>query len=316
MPSLDVVIVNWNAGEQLRRCLESIAAARRDGFALARVAVVDNASADGSCEGLGNLSLPLAILRNDRNAGFAAACNRGAAGSAAEYLLFLNPDTRLYPGSLARPVAFMESPEGAATGIVGIRLVDERGETSRSCARFPTLATMLSKALGLRRLSPRLFPSYAMTEWDHAESRDVDYVTGAFFLVRRSLFAELGGFDERFFVYLEETDFARRARSLGRTCRYLADARAFHRGGGTSERANAERLFYAASSRLLYARKHFGAGAAFLYLAASAILEPAIRVAAAARPGGRIREVARAYRLYWRSLPRLLEGRSVDEPPA
>ena len=102
--SVHVVIVNWNSGTQLRECLASFAATANDDVALARITVVDNASGDGSAGGL-ETALPLTVIRNADNRGFAAACNQGAAGSGAEYLLFLNPDTRLMPGSLSCPCA-------------------------------------------------------------------------------------------------------------------------------------------------------------------------------------------------------------------
>src|SRR5437660_9499647 len=102
-PCIHVVIVNWNSGAQLKECLASFAAVASDEVAV-RVTVVDNASSDGSADGLeGVTSVPLAIVRNADNRGFGAACNQGAAGSNADYLLFLNPDTRLMPGSLERP---------------------------------------------------------------------------------------------------------------------------------------------------------------------------------------------------------------------
>src|SRR6266567_9639863 len=116
--SIHVVIVNWNSGSQLKECLQSFAAVASDEVALS-VTVVDNASTDASCEGLESLTVvPLAVIRNADNRGFGAACNQGAAGSDADYLLFLNPDTRLMPGSLALPARYLQSPEHAAVGIV------------------------------------------------------------------------------------------------------------------------------------------------------------------------------------------------------
>ena len=98
--SAHVVIVNWNSGAQLRECLTSFAAAAGDDVTLSRITMVDNASVDGSADGLENMGLPLTVIRNTENHGFAAACNQGAAGSDADFLLFLNPDTRLLAGSL------------------------------------------------------------------------------------------------------------------------------------------------------------------------------------------------------------------------
>ncbi|RJR31389.1 MAG: glycosyltransferase family 2 protein [Candidatus Latescibacterota bacterium] len=314
MPGLDIVIVNWNTGEQLRACLDSISAADKRGYDLLRVVVVDNASTDGSADGLERAGLPLALLRNDRNRGFAAACNAGVSGSAADYLLFLNPDTRLFADSLSYAVSFMELPENRGAGLAGVRLVDGSGSEAPSCSRFPTLGSLLSKSLGLHRLSRRLFPTYALPPGGTGEGGEVDYVTGAFFLARREVFEALGGFDERFFVYFEETDFARRMRARGWTCRHLGGASAYHRGGGASEQAGAERLFYAAASRILYARKHFGPAAAGVYVAAALTLEPAFRVAGSLVPraGASPRDTVRAYGMLYRALPRVLRGLSVD----
>jgi hypothetical protein len=311
---LDIVIVNWNAGEQLRRCLDSLATAARGGFDLARVVIVDNASRDGSAEGLDYPALPLSVLRNPRNEGFAAACNRGASGSRADYLLFLNPDTELFVDSLGTPVAFMERAENRRTGIAGIQLVDENGVVSRSCARFPSLARCVSRALGLSRLSPRLFPSYMMSEWDHGSSREVDHVSGAFFLVRRAPFENLGGFDERFFVYLEDLDFSYRMSLAGWRSSYVAEARAYHKGGGVSERAKAERLFLSISSRVLYAVKHFSGVSAAALVLVTAVPEPVVRLCSSAAGGSfdDVAATARAYGMLYRALPRLVRGMSVN----
>ena len=311
---LDIIIVNWNAGGQLRRCLDSLAKSACGGFDLVRVVIVDNASRDGSAEDLGYPALPLSVIRNQRNEGFAAACNRGASGSRADYLLFLNPDTELFADSLGVPVAFMERPENGRTGVAGIQLVDESGAVSRSCARFPSLARCVSRALGLSRLSPRLFPSYIMSEWDHGSSREVDHVSGAFFLVRRAPFEELGGFDERFFVYLEDLDFSYRMSLAGWKSAYIAEARAFHKGGGVSEQAKTERLFLSISSRVLYAIKHFsGVDAAALVLV-TAVPEPVVRLCSSAAGGSfeSVAATARAYRMLYRALPRLVKGLRVN----
>ena len=124
MVSLDIVIVNWNTARELMECLASIAASDRSAFHLARVVVVDNASRDGFCLELEAGQLPLTVVRNAENRGFAAACNQGAAGSKADYMLFLNPDTRLFPETLTHTVAFLERPDSGDIGICGIRLVD------------------------------------------------------------------------------------------------------------------------------------------------------------------------------------------------
>src|SRR5204863_87072 len=115
----------------------------------------------------------------------------------ADYILFLNPDTRLLQGALAKSVTFMEQPQSQRFGIVGIQLLDADGRIARSCARFPTSGRFFSKMLGLDAILPAVFPPHFMVEWDHGHDREVDQVMGAFFLVRRSVYEALSGFDER-----------------------------------------------------------------------------------------------------------------------
>lgn len=309
-PSMDIIIVNWNSGGQLRDCLESIVSTRRDGFKLNQVVVVDNASSDGSADGLEDLGLPLTALRNTVNRGFAAACNQGAKRSRADYLLFLNPDTYVNEDSLAKPLIFMEKTFSQNIGIVGIQLLDDDGKIARTCARFPTPGRFFSKMLGLDRLFPHIFPSHFMSDWDHRESREVDHVMGAFFLIRRSIFKELNGFDEQFFVYLEDLDFSIRAWQAGWRSFYLADAKARHKGGGTSEKAKAMRLFYSLQSRIFYSYKHFGWWPATCLMVGTLLLEPIARfmLSASHRSTREIKETIKGYCILWSKLPALLKS--------
>jgi len=310
-PSMDIIIVNWNSGGLLRDCLESIHhAADHDSFRLNRVVVVDNASCDGSADELEELRMPLFIIRNEVNKGFASACNQGAKGSGADYLLFLNPDTYLDGDSLAKPLIFMEKDFNQHIGIVGIQLLDSDGQIARTCARFPTKGRFFSKMLGLDRLFPHTFPSHVMSGWDHQESREVDHVMGAFFLIRRFIFERLGGFDEQFFVYLEDIDLSLRVRQAGWRSFYLTDAKARHKGGGTSEKVKALRLFYSLQSRILYGYKHFGWWSATGLLLGTLLLEPLARFTLSAyrRSGEEIRDTVRAYSILWGRLPLLLKS--------
>ncbi len=305
LPSLSIIIVNWNSGAQLRECLESVARSRMDSWRLESVVVVDNASADGSLAGIGEAGLPLRVLTNSANRGFAAACNQGARESRADYLLFLNPDCRVEPDAIATVVGFLERPENHRAAVAGARLLDEDGRTWRCCARAPRPGDFLKKAAGLDALLPRV-RTYLMREWDHEDSRRVDHVMGAFYLVRREVFEELGGFDERFFVYLEDLDFSVRAGRAGWDVFYIAEARVFHRGGGTSEQARADRLFYSLQSRLRYAAKHFGPVAALTVALVTLFWEPVPRLVRALvrRDAQEAGEVLRAYARLWSALLR------------
>lgn len=309
MIDLDIVIVNWNTGPQLRDCLQSILlASPASVLSLRQCIIVDNASTDGSANGLEVLPLPLTMIRNHENKGFAAACNHGAKAGESEYILFLNPDFRLFPDSLVKALRFLDEKLNEHVGILGIQLVDEKGVIQRNTARFPTPKSLFYQMLGLDRLWPRRFPSHFKTNWDHRESREVDQVTGAFNLVRRKVFEELKGFDERFFMYFEDLDFAYRARQAGWTSYYLADTQAFHYGGGASNQVKSRRLSYVLNSRALYVAKHFGSSSAFRILMASLAVEFWARLAWSLvnLSGKNFIETIRAYGLFARTFPQLM----------
>jgi N-acetylglucosaminyl-diphospho-decaprenol L-rhamnosyltransferase len=311
-PDLDIVIVNWNAGAQLRDCLASVAGASRDGFALGRVVVVDNGSRDGSLAGVDTHGLPVAVIANPGNRGFGAASNQGAAGGTSDYILFLNPDVRVERDSIAAAIRFLEEPANARVGLCGIQLVDAEGRVHRSCTRHPKPSDFVAKMTGLSEISPRLFPTHVMSEWDHTGDRVVDHVMGAFLMVRREAFTALAGFDERFFVYLEDLDLSLRANRVGWTTMFLARARAFHRSGGVSEQAKAARLYYSLHSRMLYGHKHFAAPVAWLLDVGTLVVEPLVRFfgLVLTRRGRELRETARGFAELWTSV---LTGRGPVE---
>ncbi|WP_280540222.1 glycosyltransferase family 2 protein [Chromohalobacter sp. 11-W] len=311
--NIDIVIVNWNAGSQLRECVDSVLAHGDD--VVSQVIVVDNGSTDGSSDMVENL-LGVKVIRTGENLGFAAACNMGAMVGDAQYLLFLNPDTRVEAGSFSVPLAFMRQPENARVGICGIQLVDKNGKVSRTCAEFPTLLRLTASALGVDRLPGLRGMGMRMAEWDHDDTRRVDQVMGAFFLVRREVFSECKGFDERFFVYFEEVELARRAQLAGWESWYLTGARAFHAGGGTSRQVKTRRLFYSLRSRLLYGFKHFPSWQAWLLVAVTGLIEPVTRTAWCIARGDRagVRQTWSAYRMLWCSMGRIMRGEGRWNP--
>ena len=275
-----VIIINWNASHQLKDCIASIAQYHHN--LVANVIIVDNASTDDSLnqvESLQNLPFQIHIIRNATNDGFGKACNQGAMHATSAYLLFLNPDAALYANTLPKALAYMQDPANAKVGICGVQLMDEAGKVARHCARFPSVTSYLATSIGLDRLFPQL--GHFMAEWDHAQTREVDHVIGAFFLVRRTVFDALQGFDERFFVYLEDLDFSYRARQAGWRSVYLAVVQAFHAGGGTSNQIKARRLFYSLRSRLLYVFKHFTVPGAVAVALLTLLIEPLARTALA-----------------------------------
>jgi GT2 family glycosyltransferase len=287
-PPIRVVVVNWNSGHWLARCLDSLR--EHAGPGLAEVVVVDNGSTDGSEQVA--LAPNQRLLRAGANLGFAKACNLGAKGATAPYLLFLNPDAAVREGTIETVLRFMESEAASRVAVCGVRLVGEDGIAQHHATVFPTARTMF-------RAEDRTL------RFDHLSSREVDHVIGAFYLIRRSVFEAVGGFDERFFVYLEDMDLSYRVAKAGWKIWYLAEAVAFHKGGGTSEQVKAARQFYSTRSRLLYAAKHLSPAKSALVFAATMTLEPAARLARALarRSLPEIRETLAAYRMLAADLP-------------
>jgi N-acetylglucosaminyl-diphospho-decaprenol L-rhamnosyltransferase len=271
--TVDVVIVNWNTGEHLRACLDALVASSRSAFDFADVIVVDNASHDQSLDGIDDVALPLSVMRNDENYGFAAACNEGAADGGGNFILFLNPDTRVSSDAIDRSVTFMIDPANARVGIAGGRMIGDTGQEEFSCARFPTLWMHAAKMLGLAHLFPQHVPRQRVEADELPERGPVDQVIGAYFLIRRELFATLGGFDERFFVYFEEVDLAFRARSLGFVSYFLSDVRVHHVGHVSSGQVHRRRLYYLLRGRTEYGRKHWPRWQALTLAALTSVVE-------------------------------------------
>ncbi|MEN5035221.1 glycosyltransferase family 2 protein [Pseudomonas sp. TWI929] len=290
---IDVVIVNWNSGTQIRDCINSLQASITMGQV--RVIVVDNGSTDGSDFGLEQEGV--SVLRTGANLGFARACNLGAAEGRSPFVLFLNPDAAVYSGTLDYVLSFMRDSRNAKVGVCGVQLEEESGHIARSCTRLPTTASFVTHALGLDRFVPRL--GFFMAEWAHDADRSVDHVIGAFYLIRRELFDQLGGFDERFFVYLEDLDLSKRVKDEGYSIEYLTEVKAFHKGGGTSDQVKARRLFYSLRSRIIYAFKHLGRVSGCVVLLATMVPEPFLRVGLALLKRKGARETLQAYRMLY-----------------
>lgn len=221
-----VVIVNFNTGDWLARCLASIEAARGD--IAAEVVVIDNASSDGSADAAEAAGVRL--IRNATNRYLSPAWNQGAAETDSPFLLFLNPDTEWFHGTLADLVAVARANPRA--GIVGPMLRTPDGTVYPSGRRFPSLAN----AVGHAFVSPitrdnRFTRRYEMEGWDRTTERQVDWVSGACMLFPRSAFDEMRGFDEGFPLYAEELDIATRLRDAGWSVVFTSAVEVIHAVG-------------------------------------------------------------------------------------
>lgn len=307
------VIVNWNGHDQIVRAIEALRASDLPVGGEMEIVVVDNGSTDGSLLWLrqAHTSHALHLVELGLNRGFARACNAGAHDYEGDLLLFLNPDTRIEPDAMRRAMAVFEGDDSDMIGSVGIQSVGDGNQVQRTCTRFPKALNFINDALGLSAIFPKVFPGLLRDDIDHSKSKIVDHVIGAFYMTRNQLFRQLGGFDERFFVYLEDLDFSRRANQSGHVCFFLADATMYHKGGGISEKMKDRRQFYALRSRILYAFKHFTSCSAWCVALATLMVEPVPRLLRALlrRSAAEARDAMRAFGMLYRDLPGIFSSR-------
>jgi N-acetylglucosaminyl-diphospho-decaprenol L-rhamnosyltransferase len=204
------VVVNWNAGAHLAACVRTLVEARA-----AEVVVVDNGSADDSLARLDAAALEgVRVVRAGRNLGYGAGINLGASSAGPGHILVCNPDLLLEEGCIAALVGRLDGEP--RLGIVAPRLRNPDGTTYVSGRPFPSLVDALGHAFaGLLWRSNPWTRRYLQTGWDREEAADVDWASGALLLVRRETFEQLGGFDERFFMFMEDVDLCWRAREAG-----------------------------------------------------------------------------------------------------
>lgn len=253
---LAVVIVNYNAGEYLARCVASVVEAT--GGIAVDVLVVDNASRDGSARVAAARTPEVRLIENTANRGLSAAWNQGARAVDAQWILFLNPDTEITQGDLASFVKAGEArPDVALLGPV-IRNPD--GSVYESGRVFPGVVQAVGHAfLGPIAPGNRFTRAYRQTSWDRSTEREVDWVSGAAMLLRRSAFEQVGGFDEAFWLYGEELDLGTRLRDAGWKVLATPSLEIMHVGGVSTGRSRRTHLLHSRSIYRYY-RKHRATG--------------------------------------------------------
>lgn len=253
--TLAVVIVNFNAGGYLGRCLDSLE--RRRGDVETEILVIDNASSDGSQAAALHRS-GVRLVENDRNRYLSPAWNQGAAATEAPYLLFLNPDTEWWSGTLADLVRIAQTHPSA--GIVGPKILGPDGAVYPSGRRFPSVmdATVHAFVSPFTRRT-RFTRRYEMEGWDRTTEREVDWVSGCCMLIPREAFDQVGGFDEGFPLYAEELDIASRLRDVGRGVLFTPEVEVVHEVGVSTPRARWVAVMHS-NSVFRYYRKHRASG--------------------------------------------------------
>jgi GT2 family glycosyltransferase len=255
--SLGAVIVNYNAGADLRRALESIDLATGGSW---QGVVVDNGSTDGS-EAAVMTFAQARLVRNSENVGFARGVNQAIRDCPADRILIMNPDCQLLPGSLPPLMAVLD--DDARCAIVAPRVLDPDGSPQGNARGDPDMLTgLFGRSSALQRTLPGLDVArrnvIAATEGD--ASSTVDWVSGACMLARRDAIVSVGGFDERYFMYWEDADLCRRLRERGHTIRFAPAASAVHRVGQSSRSARARSVQAFHDSAYLYYSTHVASG--------------------------------------------------------
>lgn len=263
-PEVSIIVLSFNTRDMLRSNLTRL---ERISVGIdAEIIVVDNASHDGSADRVAAEFPRVRLIRAPHNLGFAGGNNRGREAARGDFLILVNSDAFPEAGALQQGIALMRAhPE---VGLAGGLLLGKDGRPEPSARCFPSLLNDMLSLTGLAARFPqsRFFGRFDRTWANPREPAEVDWVPGAFCIIRHSAIAATGFFDERFFLYYEEVDLCRRLRAAGWTIRYWPELRAVHWGGESSKTLADQALsshgrqltLWRMRSALLYYRKHHG----------------------------------------------------------
>ncbi len=254
-PDLSVCIVNWNTRQDLEQAITSVL--QSDLELELQVIVLDNASSDGTPEMVREQFPSVKLLESAENLGFAKGYNRAAEEAEGRHIFMLNPDTVVQAGALRPLVRFLDSRQDA--GAAAPRLLNSDGTVQYSCRRLPgPMAAILRNTL-LGRLVPgnRFTRDYLMADWDHRTVRRVDWASGAALCIRRETWAEVGGFDEGYFMYAEDIDWCLRAQQTGWHIYYVPESVVVHRIGRSSDQRPVAMVVEFHRSMARFYRRHY-----------------------------------------------------------
>jgi hypothetical protein len=270
-PALSIVIVTWNAKTVALECVDSLS--KLQSSIPSEVIVVDNASTDGTPQAIEARFPQVQLIRNQSNLGFAKANNIGIAASKGKYLCLLNSDVVVPAGCFETMLAYME--QHPDIGVLGPKMISPDGGVGQSVAKFPTVWNSLCCALAFHRVfrQSEALGGYMMEGFPYDRIEDVEVLTGWFWMVPRGALEQVGGLDERFFMYGEDIDWCYRFHNAGWRVVFFPEAKALHYGAASS--AQAPTRFYVEMQRAnqQYFRKHHGRLGELGYVAARSIHE-------------------------------------------
>lgn len=248
---LSVIIVSWNVKDKLKNNLLSLVKSQNVNF---EIFVVDNASNDGTVEMVESDFPEVKIIANDKNLGFAKACNQAIRKSSGRYVLLLNPDMKVMPDTLSCALRWLDKNEQAS--IAGIHLIDENNNTVKQVRRFPKIFDQFLVASKLSHLFPFLMKQYLCSDFDYTKASKVDSIRGSCFFIRRSAIEKIGLLDERYFIWFEEVDYCHQAITHGLEVWYTPSAQAIDYIGQSFKQVDkATTQDYFKTSMLAYFKK-------------------------------------------------------------
>lgn len=264
---LSIAIASYNTRDLLSECLESLRV--HESEVRAELIVVDNGSADGTLKMLRSRFPGVQVIANESNRGFAAAINQAMRAASGRYVMLLNSDTLMLPGTLDQVVAFMDEKPGVAA--VGCRLINTDGSLQPSVYSFPSLlkdvlnaaslGTLLRRWPAIRaavtRAAAHLGQSPSSYD-DYARTKEVDFATGACLTVRREVVDQVGPMDDSFFFTGEEADWCYRIRQAGWQVYYLAEATVVHSDHASTGGYTPRRYLQSRKGTLQFCTKHYG----------------------------------------------------------
>jgi N-acetylglucosaminyl-diphospho-decaprenol L-rhamnosyltransferase len=254
--AVDVVVVDFNAGEYLTRCLRSIEA--QAGGVEVRAIVVDNASTDGSARRALADHPGVTLIENRDNRGFGVASDQGIAAGSAPWVFLLNPDAEIVEGTLADLLAV--AADRGDTGVFGVLVRNPDGSVYPSARKIPSFSEAAGHALvGPFKRDNRWSRAYTMDGWDRTSERTVDWVSGSSMLLRRKALDEVGAFDPGFFMYAEDADLCTRMRAAGWAVRFTPALTVVH-DHGQSTRGSRRMIWEHSRSIGRYFEKHHAIG--------------------------------------------------------
>lgn len=253
---LSIVIVNYNVEFFLEQCLNSVFVAIKD--LDAEVFVVDNNSVDNSVNLVSKRFPEVRLIANTDNVGFSKANNQAILQSAGEYVLLLNPDTLVQEDTFTKVCAFMDQHPNA--GGLGVKMIDGKGNFLPESKRgLPTPAVAFYKIFGFSRFFPRSkrFGKYHLGFLDREKNHEIDVLSGAFMLLRKSVLDQIGLLDETFFMYGEDIDLSYRITQAGFKNYYFAETEIIHYKGESTKKGSLNYVYVFYNAMVIFARKHF-----------------------------------------------------------